>query len=69
MSMEIFREPDAVATTVYVDGFTWRCTECGWTGLGHTSSEAAIREAGRHWDEHHTGLPRPEIQLHNMTTH
>ncbi len=65
VSVTISCQPNAVAVTTYVDGYSWRCEECGWLGVDHTSQIAAIQEAGRHWDDQHPELERGIMRFPN----
>lgn len=38
----------SVRVTTYVPGWAWRCQECGWLGVDHTTEEGARHEADRH---------------------
>ncbi len=43
-----------------VPSWVWRCEECGWIGLGHTSEHTALAEASSHiWDDHDIAICAP----------
>lgn len=44
-----------VQRVVTVDQFSWFCErdDCGWSGVGHESEQAALHEAQRHQREAH----------------
>lgn len=59
-------ESTKVPVTSYRDSFYWRCWECGWLGTGHWSPEAALQEAGRHWNDDHPLLAAPIVERSDM---
>lgn len=61
--INIVHRPNSIRVERWVDGLDWRCWECGWLGEGLLSAESALKESGRHWDEKHSDLPRPVVQM------
>ena len=53
----VIRQQGTVPIVSHVPAFAWRCQVCGWLGTGHTSENAALKEASDHlWDEHNVPL-------------
>lgn len=54
------RQQGTTPIVQHVPAFAWRCWACGWLGLGHTSENAALKEASTHmWNDHQIALCAP----------
>lgn len=49
---------------VAVEQFAWFCEreDCGWSGVGHTSEQAALNEAVRHQHREHLAAEQADIE-------
>lgn len=62
-SLVVGEEAAMRPVTQYVKAYYWTCQDCGWFGTGLFSMNAAMAEAGRHYDDAHAveGLTAPLI--------